>query len=320
MTDDIKELSPQEANLLAKYQGAKPDAPSWFEEAVATPYEEHFVELDGIRIRYQAYGDPSLPGLLLCHGNGAHAHWYDFIAPSFATSYRVNSMSFSGMGESSWRDSYNFDRFSEEQIVVCEHAGLFEGGRKPVIVAHSFGGFITMNTASKHSDKFAGVMIVDSGIRPPEDEWSGPPVRSTRNRVYASLEAALARFRLAPAQPCENHYIVDYIARHSLKEVQNEAGQTGWTWKFDPDLWGKLAYARRDPAEMLARMACPVAFFRGAKTSLVTDEIWAFMRAAFPDAPMSSIPEAQHHLILDQPLAVVAALDALMASGCGENP
>lgn len=307
MADDIKELSPQEANLLAKYQGAKPDAPSWFEEAVATPYEEHFVELDGIRIRYQAYGDPSLPGLLLCHGNGAHAHWYDFIAPSFATSYRVISMSFSGMGESSWRDSYNFDRFSEEQIVVCEHAGLFEGGRKPVIVAHSFGGFITMNTASKHSDKFAGVMIVDSGIRPPEDEWSGPPVRSTRNRVYASLEAALARFRLAPAQPCENHYIVDYIARHSLKEVQNEAGQTGWTWKFDPGVFVKFEFDKMS-TNLLAGITCRVSMMRGADSVLVSDRIWDYMRGLRDNMDMVSIPDAQHHVMLDQPLAFIEAV------------
>ena len=43
------------------------------------------------------------------------------------------------------------------------------------------------------------------------------------------------------------------------------------------------------------------------------------MRAVFKTAPMVSIPEAQHHLILDQPLAVVTALDALMASGWGQG-
>ena len=50
MADDIKEMSPEEANLLARYRGAKPDAPTWFTEAVQTPYEEHFVDVDGLRI------------------------------------------------------------------------------------------------------------------------------------------------------------------------------------------------------------------------------------------------------------------------------
>lgn len=307
MADDIKEMNPQEANLLAPYGGAKPEAPAWFETAVQTPYEEHFVDVGEVRIRYQRYGDAAKPGLLLCHGNGAHAHWYDFISPALAETYHVVAMSFAGMGDSSWRDSYNFDRFSEEQIAVCEDAGLFEGGRKPVIVAHSFGGFITMNTASKHSDKFDGVVIVDSGIRPPEDEWGGPPIRSTRNRVYASLEAALARFRLAPAQPCENHYIVDYIARHSLKQVKNEAGQTGWTWKFDPGVFKKFEFDKMS-TNMLQDISCRVAMMRGEDSVLVSDRIWTYMRGLRENMDMVSVPDAQHHVMLDQPLAFIQAV------------
>nr|WP_197501636.1 alpha/beta hydrolase [Hyphomonas sp. Mor2] len=307
MADDVKEMSPEEANLLARYRGAKPEAPAWFEAAVSTPYDEHFVDVDGIRIRYQSWGDPAKPGLLLCHGNGAHAHWYDFIGPALAEDYRVIAMSFSGMGDSGWRDSYNFNRFSAEQIAVCEQSGLFEHGRKPIIIAHSFGGFITMNTASTTSDRFAGVMIVDSGIRPPEDQWDGPPVRSTRNRVYASLEAALARFRLAPAQPCENHYIVDYIARHSLKQVQNDAGQTGWTWKFDPGVFAKFEFDKMS-RNMLRDIPCRVALMRGAESVLVSERIWDYMRGLRDDMDMVSIPDAQHHVMLDQPLAFIAAV------------
>jgi hypothetical protein len=75
MTENIEQLSPQVANLLAQYRGQKPDAPAWFEAAVNTPCEEGFINVAGARIRYQAYGDRHKPGLLLSHGNGAHAHW-----------------------------------------------------------------------------------------------------------------------------------------------------------------------------------------------------------------------------------------------------
>lgn len=307
MPDDFPQLSPEDANLLARYRGAKPEAPAWFDAAVSTAYDEHFVDVDGVRIRYQSYGDASRPGLLLCHGNGAHAHWYDFISPAFAETYHVVVMSFSGMGDSGWRDSYSFDRFSDEQIAVCADAGLFKHGQKPIIVAHSFGGFITMNTASKHADKFAGVMIVDSGIRPPEDDWDGPPVRSTRNRVYATLEAGLARFRLAPPQPCENHYIVDYIARHSLKQVENDAGQTGWTWKFDPAVFVRFEFDKMS-TNMLQDIGCRVAMMRGEESVLVSDRIWDYMRGLRENMDMVSIPQAQHHVMLDQPLAFIQAV------------
>ena len=120
MADDFKEMSPEEANLLARYRGAKPDAPAWFNAAVETPYGEDFVDVDGVKVRYQSWGDPSLPGLMLSHGNGAHAHWFDFIAPALASQYRIIAPSFSGMGDSDWREKYSFERFADEQMAVCE--------------------------------------------------------------------------------------------------------------------------------------------------------------------------------------------------------
>ncbi|MEM7327343.1 MAG: alpha/beta hydrolase [Pseudomonadota bacterium] len=307
MADDLKPISPQEANLLARYRGAKPDAPAWFEAAIATPYEERFVDVAGTRVRYQAYGDRAKPGLLLAHGNGAHAHWYDFIAPALAETYHVISMTFSGMGDSDWRDMYSFPSFADEELAVCEDAGLFADGRKPVIIAHSFGGFITLHAARKHAERFSGVVIVDSGIRPPDDKWDGPPRRARGNRAYASLDAALARFRLAPPQPCENHYIADYIARHSLKQVETETGQSGWVWKFDPRIFVNFEFSEMS-TNMLADVACPVAMMRGADSELVTDRIWEYMRGLRPDMDMVSIPNAQHHVLLDQPLAFIDAV------------
>ncbi|MEL6862241.1 MAG: alpha/beta hydrolase [Pseudomonadota bacterium] len=309
MADDIHSMDPQQANLLRRYAGAKPEAPDWFSEAVNTPYTEHFVTVKDAKIRYQTWGARGKPGLLLSHGNGAHAHWYDFIAPAFAEDYFVVAMTFSGMGDSDWRERYSFETFTAEQIAVCQDAGLFDGGAKPVIVAHSFGGFITLNTARLHADRLAGVVIVDSGLRKPDEEWQGPPRKVRGNRAYASLNAALARFRLAPPQPCENHYIVDYIARHSLKEIENQAGQKGWNWKFDPHLLLNFDFERISD-KLLDRVEYRLGFMRGADSVLVTDETWAYMRTLHDDMDMVSIPDAQHHVMLDQPLAFIDAVKA----------
>ena len=72
------------------------------------------------------------------------------------------------------------------------------------------------------------------------------------------------------------------------------------------------------PDELAAALKTRVALFRGADSVLVNDEIWDFMRETFgPEASMISIANAQHHVILDQPIAVAAAIETLTGPGWG---
>lgn len=296
---------------LKRYRGKRPEAPDWFVEAVNTNYTTEWVDVDGAKIHYQTWGDRAKPGLLLVHGNGAHAHWYDFIAPALLDTYYVVAITLGGMGDSSQRPIYNIETFSRELLAVAVASGLNEDGRKPILVAHSFGGFVGLFAAADYADQFAGLVVVDSAIRRPDDPHEGPPERSRPNRIYPSFEAALARFRLAPAQPCENHFIVDYIGRHSLKEVDLDDGSKGWTWKFDPFIWRRFEF-QREFRDVFVEITCPLALMRGADSVLVTDDSWAYMRELRPDILMSSVDNAQHHVMLDQPLDFVEKLKALL--------
>lgn len=306
---------PSESGPLGVYGGKRPPAPDWFEAAISTRYQSHFLERDGAIIHYQTWGDPSRPGLLLTHGNGAHAHWWDFVAPYFLDQYYVVAITLTGMGDSGWRGAYNMSTFSADQLAVAEATGLFGHAQKPIIVSHSFGGFVTMFTSSRHSEKFAGIVIVDSPVNPPGKPQDGPPRSGRPNKVYASLEAALERFRLAPPQPCQNHYAMDYIARHSVKETTGEDGAAGWVWKFDPSIWRRFDMEGQTPAQMLQAITCPLAIMRGEDSAIVLDDVWAYMQAlAGPHVPFISIPHACHHVMLDQPVAFIAALRTLLAS------
>ena len=302
---------PTEQGPLAIYKGAQPEAPKWFEDAVARQYETAFTECEGARIHYQSWGDKTKPGLLLVHGNGAHAHWWDFVAPYLTDDYHVVAMTFSGMGDSDWREQYVMDTFAKEQLAVCEAAGLFGRAEKPIIIAHSFGGFVTVVTGAEHGDRFGGIVLVDSPVNPPDHPRRGPPpVRG--GKVYPSLEAALARFRLAPPQLCENHYIMDYIARWSLAKRTGADGQEGWGWKFDPSIWQRFSVSR-PPQELLKETRCRIALFKGEKSILWEDDVGDYMRGLLNrQVPFIEIPEARHHIMLDQPLAFVAALRTLL--------
>ncbi|MEM0985019.1 MAG: alpha/beta hydrolase [Pseudomonadota bacterium] len=309
---DQPEEMPSEGGPLVAYGGDIPPAPDWFKTAVAQPYESRTITVKGASIRYQQWGKRGAPGLLLVHGNGAHAHWWDFIAPYFEAEYNVAAMTFSGMGDSDWREEYRMETFAAEQIAVCEDAGLFEGPVKPIIVAHSFGGFVTLLTGADYGDRLTGTVIVDSPVNPPDRPRGGPPRSARANKVYPDLASALARFRLAPPQLCENHFAMDYIARWSLKKVDQDGGNPAWTWKFDPAIWRRFE-AGREPADLLKATRCRIAIFRGEESALMPDDVGDYMQSLLGhQVPFISIPHARHHVMLDQPLAFVAALRTLL--------
>ena len=61
-------------------------------------------------------------------------------------------------------------------------------------------------------------------------------------------------------------------------------------------------------------MRCRVALLRGALSVIVPPETGEYMYELLNrNTPLVEIPQAYHHLILDQPLAFIAALRALLA-------
>ncbi len=281
------------------------DAPAWFREAVDSPFRERTIEVDGCPIHYLDWGEAGRPGVVLVHGGAAHAHWWSFVAPQLTQHYRAVALDLSGHGESGRRENYPREVWAHEVMAVAKDAG-FPG--PPVLVGHSMGGFVCIATAAAHGDELAGAIIIDSPVRRPDPESEeGHRGRAFRNpKTYPTLEEALEHFRLVPPQPCENGFIIDYIARHSLKQVE-----AGWTWKFDPSIFRRVT--PRAAHEILPTVGCRLALLR-AEFGLVTPDIGEYMYELLDrNAPVIEIPQAHHHLMLDQPLAFVTALRALLA-------
>ena len=116
-------LPPEVQAPLAPFRGGVPDAPEWFRNALAQVPERSHVESLGARIEMLVWGERGKPGLLLVHGNSAHADWWSFIAPFLAQDFRVASMSLAGMGDSDWRETYAFQDFATDAEAVARAAG-----------------------------------------------------------------------------------------------------------------------------------------------------------------------------------------------------
>ncbi len=297
---------------LAGFQGALPPAPSWFSDQLEIHPKQGQVSIADACLSYQTWGETGKQGLLFLHGGQACRQWWDFLAPSFTNHFTPAAFCLSGMGDSQWRPAYDLDIYAEEALGVMEHLNFFDHQHKPLIVGHSFGGYVALKAALSYGERLGGVVVLDSPLRSSRNTQD--PVRKRSLKVYHSLTDALARFRLLPPQSCENFFLLDYIARSSLRRVRRLDDSVGWVWKFDPDLWSKFSYALDPPEDIATALPCPTAFLRGARSALMTEEIWEVMEASLhANGPFITLPEARHHVMLDQPLALIGALRTLFS-------
>ncbi|HPA37707.1 MAG TPA: alpha/beta hydrolase [Phenylobacterium sp.] len=318
-------LPPEVQAPLAPFQGQVPDTPKWFADAIAKAPERSLVDSMGTKIEMLTWGEVGKPGLLLVHGNSAHADWWSFIAPYLAEDYRVASMSLAGMGGSDWRDSYAFQDFAEDAEAVARAAGLYEGPRKPIYIGHSFGGAQVFFAAALNPDRLHAAILVDTGFGgPPPDSPEAKkmaervrniPTADRANKVYPDIKSALARFRFMPPQAAGNLFVADFIARRSLKEVPGPDGGVGYTWRFDPSMWNKLdrSVMMGMTADGPPKVSVPLAHIFGDRSVVMS------RRASGQPSPLPAdileiaIPDSAHHIMVDQPLALIASLRSLLA-------
>jgi pimeloyl-ACP methyl ester carboxylesterase len=302
---------------LARFAGDVPPRPDWFERALAVPCETLPLRHDGADIELLCWGERGKPGLLLLHGNRSHARWWSPVAGLLADRFRIAAPSLSGLGGSGWRDAYSVTAYGEEVMAAARAAGLFEGGA-PVLAGHSFGSGPVIAAAAEYWRELAGLIVLDTHLTHLSVK---PDIGQAHvHKVYPDVASALARFRLAPAQECENLFYLDWIARNALREVPVDApGGPGWSWCFDPRQWDVLEWYERWDA--LPGIGCPVAFING-ELSIAMDagQMAAVVAHLGGDVQVEVIAQAHHHLMLDQPRAVAGALARLAGGMVARRP
>jgi len=291
------------------------ERPAWFTRALAVPYTDEFVEVAGAAIHYLAFGPVGRRGLVFVHGGGAHAHWWAPLAATFAHEYRVLAIDLSGHGDSGHRDVYDLEQWTDEVVAVAAAGGL--SGR-PVIIGHSMGGFVTIATAALHGQDVEGVIVCDSPVADIDPEITAYRLREAfgRPRTYADLEDAVRHFRTVPPQEHYLDYVIDEVARRSLKPVDG-----GWQWKFDRGIFEQFgAGIRSIAAPYLSEVNCRLALLR-SECGLVTPDIGQSMYERLGRVtPVIEIPEAGHHAMLDQPLLLLTALRTLLGDWDHSDP
>lgn len=277
-------------------------APPWFTDALAHAPRLERVTVDGAAIALRRWGRPGDPGLVLVHGGAAHAGWWDHVAPLLADRHHVVALDISGHGDSDHRPAYDATTWADEVAAAARTAG---GGRPVSLIGHSMGGRIALVTASRHRDVVHALAMVDSPLADHDLDEAELLQRRRPTRVYPSREEALERFVTLPKQDVVLPYVQDHIVGISLKQVEG-----GWTWKFDRAMSGSIQKLRPH----VEPLDCPVTLFR-CEHGLVPADVGATLAGlAGAHARLVELPGIAHHPMLDEPLALVAALRTQLAA------
>ena len=278
--------------------------PEWFDSAISIERQECFVEVEGKNIHYSLWGDSTKPGIFFVHGYSANSNWWDYIAPHFLENFCAVAIDLSGNGMSDHREEYSQSLYAKEFKAVIQDLNW----KSAIFIAHSMGGSISLAASGIYPEIFKEIILLDSIVVMPPDK-ARPMGRSMirADFYYNTLEEASGGFRLIPPQPCNNNFILQYIARNSYKKTDK-----GWRLKSD----GKImkTYQSSDLTDLLMNPVCPVYLVYGLMSQIFPAELLDYTKYVgnLPDERVVGIPGAMHHLFIDEPLGVVNELKKLL--------
>ena len=311
--------------MLDDLKHIKHPIPDWLHESLSIPRSSHRVDSDRCPIHYLSWGAENHPALIFLHGRMSHARCWAFIAPALADTYHCVALDLSGMGDSGHRDYYAYGVRAREVLTVTDMAVRNGAAHKPLLVTHSYGAVVALNACRLAPDRFAGLIACDPSIHHP-DAWAtqeprvdGPSLRRP-HRVYETLDAIVERFAFAPPQPCQHAVLKEYIAVHSAKQAAS-----GWQWKFDPWVYSPKEEGHNDwwvtHTRDLVDTPLPKAIIYGERSEFTgADTVAAVSRCTDTIVGTVGIPEAHHHLMVDQPAAFTAAIRTMAKTiGAGSS-
>ena len=265
-----------------------------------------YVEAGGVRLHYLDYGTTGRPPVLCLHGAGAHAHWFDFVAPGLAADYNMLALDQRGHGDSAWADppDYSYERYTADLAEVVDRLDL----RDFILIGHSLGGIVSLLYAATHPGRVSRLVVVDSLMRMTEERIANiRAIGSREGSSYGTLDEFVAHYRLRPASTTTQPEVIACLARDSARR----SADGRWRHKVD-----RKVYATRHTIDSLpcwGRIGIPALIIKSACSVRITPAIADEVKAWCPQVEVVEVSNSDHHITLDNPTGFVDAVRAFLA-------
>ena len=265
---------------------------------------------NGLLLNCLDYGGEGKPPLLFLHGGSAHAHWWDFVAPALTDDFHALALDQRGHGNSEWTSEWAYG----SRHYVSDLDQVIEGWEfgVPVLIGHSMGGHNVLLYAAEHGPKVPAIIVIDT--MPAYTELAVEFLRTFAERParhFSSLEEAVANFKVMPRETLAAKEVLEHVARHTYR--QQEDGL--WTYKLD------RRTLIREPASVwdgLHRISCPALVVKITDSNIMERDTALRVVAALPKGRYVEIGNSYHHVMFDNPTALIAVIREFMTEQTGK--
>jgi pimeloyl-ACP methyl ester carboxylesterase len=269
----------------------------------------HDVVLRRMRFHYLDWGTVGRPPIVFLHGGGLNAHTWDLVCLGLRRDRHCFALDQRGHGESEWSPvmDYRTESHVGDLEAFVDHLGL----DRFVLVGMSLGGANALAWAGRHSEKLAGLVLVDVG---PEVRTAGAQkiaAFTSNQKPMESLDEVIER--AMAFNPRRDRELLRLSLRHNLR--QTPRGQ--WMWKYDQRHRGKVdpgaAERRRDLLwSAVAKVQCPTLVVRGAQSDVFHDEDAERLAGALGRGRWVRVENAGHTVQGDNPAGLLTELRAFL--------
>lgn len=257
--------------------------------------DEHYADVDGLKIYYQTHGEG--PPLVLLHG-GLLTIESNFaeILPALAERHRVIAVELQGHGRTADTGRpLSLERLADDIAAVLADAGVGVGvgaAEQADVVGFSLGGLVAVEVARRHPDRVRRVVLGAISMGPDgfHEHITSPDARPGVGRMptEADFAAMVTAYREVAPDP-------DHIEVFQATLSGFVGGLPGWT-----------------PAE-LQDVRAPALLMIGDR-DFVKVEHAAEMQSVLPDAQLAVVPDATHMSLFHQADVVVPLLHRFLAT------
>ena len=250
-----------------------------------------------VDLHYIDYGGCGLRGLIMLHGGGANAHWFDFVGPTLATHCHALALDLRGHGDSSHMEPpiYTYDAYMQDIRALMDAEHL----QHPILMGHSMGGMLLVKFTGTWPRDVGALIVCDARpVYEVEDRERLQRVAQFPGRTYSTQDDYIAHFRIRP----DGLRAAPEVSRHIAATAGKQMPQGTWMHKID-----RRVYAQRemiDTRPLWRQITCPALFLQAAESRL-THEMIAQIQTACPQVEIAQVEASGHHLTLDQPARTV---------------